>query len=122
MTFVLQLPIPHSNLSPNRRCHWAIKAPLVKAARAAANREARRVLSDQGVEPPRWQSANLTATLFSKGKRRLDPDNFIASLKPYIDGIQDSGIVVNDSELWPEKPIYKIDKKMPRIELAISES
>ena len=115
----LYLPIPHKLLSPNVKSHWAAKAKVIKAARAAAKREAGRALD--GRTPPLWGKASVTAVLFttSAGRPR-DPDNFIASLKPYFDGIADAGLVGNDRNLWPDRPRFEKCLTMPRVELTVT--
>jgi crossover junction endodeoxyribonuclease RusA len=113
------LPLPERELTPNARCHWAIKAKVVKTSRAIAKAEALRVLD--GNTPPKWQKANLKITFFLLPKNRgLDPDNAIASIKPYIDGIADAGVIKNDKNLWPERPTITRVDSMPRVELEIN--
>jgi len=114
-----ELPIPGPALSPNARGHWAVKAAAVKAARAAARGEAVRVLDSAGLRAPRWEKARYRAMLFHVGARTPDPDNFLASLKAYLDGLADVGIVANDRGLWPERPEYRQVAIMPRVEITI---
>lgn len=117
MKLTLQLPIPDPVLSPNAREHWSIKAKATKAARGRAHLEALRVLD--GNEAPFWKKARYTATLFTLSGRSRDPDNFNASLKAYIDGIADAGIVSNDRDLWPERPVFFKTDRFPRVEIHI---
>lgn len=115
-----QLPIPARELSPNARCHWSRKAKAVTAARVAAACEANRVLFDSKTyTPPKWSKARCKAVLYHTRAVTPDPDNFIASLKPYLDGLADAGIVANDRELWPERPEYVRVKRLPRVEITI---
>ena len=114
-----QLTLPDRRLSPNARHHWSVKAPVAKAARAAARREAERVLD--GRPAPRWTKAGLRPVVFlGPTNRQPDPDNLLASLKAYIDGLADAGIVVNDRDLWPERPTFIRVTKFPRIEITIT--
>ena len=114
-----QLPLPDRRLSPNARNHWALKARMVKAARGAARLEAVRVLD--GRTPPRWGKAKFRPAVFLAPKNRQpDPDNLLASLKSYIDGLADAGIVANDRDLWPERPTFSRVEKFPRIEITIT--
>jgi crossover junction endodeoxyribonuclease RusA len=120
-TLTFYLPIPDKTLSPNARCHWAVKAKAVKAARAAAKIEACRVLGDSGRPAPRWAKAKYTARLYTLPANRVrDPDNFIASLKSYLDGIADAQIVAKDRDLWPERPEFHLCTRMPRVEIVIT--
>lgn len=117
MKLVLQLPIPDPVLSPNAREHWSTKARATKAARGRAKLEAIRVLDRR--PKPLWRQARYTATLYTMTGRRRDPDNFIASLKPSLDGIADAGIVRNDRDLWPERPRFERTDRFPRVEIEI---
>lgn len=121
-SLTLQLPVPDRALSPNARVHWSVKGKAVSAARVAAAVEANRVLFERRppMPPPRWEKARCHAVLFHKGKRTPDPDNFVASLKPYLDGIADAGLMANDRNLWPERPEFRQVSKMPRVEITIS--
>jgi hypothetical protein len=113
-----QLPLPDRRLSPNARTCRAVKWQAVKAARAAARIEAVRVL--EGCPPPRWGKAKLHPAVFlGPRNRQPDPDNLIASLKSYIDGLADAGIVRNDKDLWPARPTFTRVEKFPRIEITI---
>lgn len=117
-----QLPMPDSRLSPNSRNHWAVKSKVVKASRLAAAEEARRVLSDNQMEPPRWEKASMGVVLFlGPRNKQPDPDNLIASLKPYIDGLADAGIVANDKNLWPDRPEIRRVERLPRVEITIKQ-
>lgn len=117
-SLTLQLPVPVKELSPNARIHWSAKARAVKAARVAARIEAVRVLN--GIRAPRWPRAGYCATLFHLTARTPDPDNFNASLKAYLDGIADAGVVSNDRGLWPERPQFCRVERMPRVEITIT--
>lgn len=113
-----QLPVPPAYLSPNSRCHWSKKAKEVKTAREAAQIEALRVLN--GRTAPRFTKARFSAILFHLTKRTPDPDNFIAMLKPYLDGLADAGIVANDRDLWPERPIFLQCNRLPHVRLTVT--
>ncbi len=122
MALTFQLPLPDRALSPNSRNHWAVKSKAVKAARATAKEEAGRVLSDARMDAPRWKVARMDVVVFlGPRNKQPDPDNLIASLKPYIDGLADAGIVENDKNLWPERPEIRRVERLPRIEITITE-
>lgn len=123
MSLTFQLPLPDRVLSPNSRNHWAVKSKAVKAARMTARIEARRVLSDARMEPPRWKVATMSVVLFlGPRNKQPDPDNIIASLKAYIDGLADAGIVANDKNLWPERPEIRRVERLARVEIKITKS
>lgn len=54
--------------------------------------------------------------------KQPDPDNIIASLKAYIDGLADAGIVANDKNLWPERPEIRRVERLARVEIKITKS
>lgn len=121
MALTFQLPVPDRALSPNGRAHRAVKWKAASKARSVAKAEAERVLADAKMKEPYWKKAKYTAVLFMAGRMmRQDPDNFIATLKPYIDGIADAGIVYNDRDLWPERPEFRKVERMPRVEITIT--
>ncbi len=81
--FVLELPWPNKNLSPNARPHWAVKAKAAKEANQVAHYVARTKLPIK----PQWLSARLQWAFHPKTAHALDKDNCIASCKAYQDGI-----------------------------------
>lgn len=120
-SLTLQLPLPARQLSPNARVHWSGKRRAVKEARAAAREESRRVMGDAGMRSaPRWEKATYRCVFFLPDARKRDADNLMASLKSYLDGIADAGVVVNDSGLWPERPEMRVDRRMPRVEITLT--
>lgn len=119
MALTFQLPLPHGSLSPNARVHWAVKSKAVKAARRVACLEAIRVLGDAGVPAPYWGKAKMRVVVFTATARRPDPGNFMASLKAYEDGFADAGVILNDRNLWPERPEFRKCERMPRVEITI---
>lgn len=111
------LPIPSPKLSPNARLHWAQKSKLVREHRLRAMIVARVALDLR--EPPMWGKCRMHVKVFTKTKRRPDPDNFMSMLKSYNDGFADAGVVQNDKDLWPERPEFFTDKFAPRVEITI---
>jgi len=112
------LPLPVRKLSPNARVHWAEKAKLVRASRKVAALAALEALNLR--RPPGWLKAKMEVKAYFKTLTFPDPDNFIASLKSSIDGIADSGIILDDKALWPERPVFRKDAANPRIEITIT--
>lgn len=111
----LTLPIPAKELNPNAKCHWGQKARCVKAARATAWAEAKRVLATNAEKPPKWKKATMQAVFYCKTAARRDKDNCAASLKAYQDGIADAEVVINDSVITPLPVVIKKDKDNPRV-------
>lgn len=120
-SLTFQLPIPDKCLSPNARTHRAVRWKAVKAARTAARKEAGRVLKDAQMDPPRWAKVRIQAAVFLSGRmKETDPDNLIASLKAYQDGLADAGIIANDKGAWPERPTFQRVERMPRVEITVT--
>lgn len=117
-SITILLPLPVRKLSPNARVHWAEKAKLVKASRRVASIASLEALNLR--RPPGWLKAKMEVKAYFKTLTFPDPDNFIASLKSSIDGIADSGIILDDKALWPERPVFKKDAENPRIEITIT--
>ena len=114
----ITIPIPPRILSPNARPHWAKKAKATKAFRLRS--WAASSAATKGT-PERWLKAKLEVVAYFPTRRFPDPTNLMASLKAAEDGICDAGVVANDRGLWPERPVFKVDKVYPRIELTITE-
>jgi len=99
---MITLPWPPKELSPNARCHWAVKARAAKAYKIdcwATFARARKAL--------RGKSA-FAVTFHPPSKRRHDLDNCLASVKVCIDALSDvTGI--DDSEFQ-----FTIAKGEPR--------
>lgn len=87
------LPWPTSDLSPNARGHWAIKARAKKAYRAACAAQAR----SQGLTRMDAERLHLKITFVPPNRRARDLDNLLASLKSGLDGLCDV-LGVDDSK------------------------
>lgn len=91
-TITLELPLPHQILHPNGRTrNYGYRATLIRKARA----EAALVAKLSKVESCPWEAATVHATFHMP--RRRDADGLMSWIKAYLDGIADSGVVVNDS-------------------------
>jgi crossover junction endodeoxyribonuclease RusA len=113
---VITLPIPHRELSPNARCHWATKSRAVKAAREVA----RWTTTVAGGACLMLTTARIDIRALHTIKRRRDRDNLIASCKAYFDGLADAGLIANDSGFTLGPVVFGVDKEEPRIELEVS--
>ena len=51
----------------------------------------------QGRPAVPYQRAHITITWVAKDRRRRDPDNLFASMKSYIDGLVEVGLIEDDS-------------------------
>ena len=87
--------LPDPDLSPNKRLHHM---QLYRAKRDAKFEAAARVF-EQGKPDKPYERAHITITWVAKDKRRRDPDNLFASMKPYIDGLVLAGLIADDSAM-----------------------
>jgi crossover junction endodeoxyribonuclease RusA len=92
MTITISLPWPASELSPNSRKHWTVKAKAVKAARNEAFYTTRTSFL------PIYQPARVSVkfVFYPPDYRRVDLDNLISRMKSACDGICD-GLQWNDN-------------------------
>lgn len=116
---IVTLPWPHKDLSPNSRCHWAVKARHKAAARkwahmatiadiAAPVRAA--LAADSGPIP-------LRVTFFPPDLRRRDWDNCIAQMKAAFDGVADA-LGVDDRRFVPTVA-FREAAKPGRVEITL---
>lgn len=115
----ITLRLPGTVLSPNapRGTHWAVRRDAIRAYRGLACAEAMAIGNRN-----RWKSAEQRATFYFTANRNRDGDNFLARLKPVWDGLQDAGVLDNDSGLVHHPVKFEIDKENPRVEIEIRES
>jgi len=85
--------LPDPMLSPNKRPHWRKKHKHASLAKEEAMLRA--IKAGRPMNP--YEKSHITVTFVAKDKRRRDPDNLIASMKPYIDGIVRAGVIKDDS-------------------------
>ncbi|CAB4163195.1 hypothetical protein UFOVP813_6 [uncultured Caudovirales phage] len=117
-SLTITLPLPVKEVSQNSRCHFMTKARATKEQRALAGVACLKAW--HGLMPF-WERASFAVVAYFKTKRHPDPMNFIGSLKATADGIEDAGIVANDSGLWPLRPVFATDKLNPRVVITITE-
>lgn len=120
MKFVITIPMPPKELSPNGRTHWAKKARLVRAERMRAC-----VLAlsckHAGYGFP-WKSATVSIEARYKTTVFADRDNILASLKSTFDGLQDARIVTDDNHFEIGKITRIKDKENPGITITIEKN
>jgi len=68
-----------------------------------------------------WAHCEVLVTMYHTTRRQRDADNALASLKSMYDGIQDAGVVPNDTPefMTRREETFAIDKKQPRTEVII---
>lgn len=99
----ISIPLPPPVLRANgSHCHWRRKHTAVKVCRGRAKLLALAALNGQPA--PRWPKAKAVVEAWFAAEV-WDPDNIVASLKSTFDGMADAGVVANDRDLWPDRPI-----------------
>jgi crossover junction endodeoxyribonuclease RusA len=87
------LPFPARELSPNARCHWAVKAAAVRKYRDTCHWLAK------GTTAP--SDGAVRITFHPRTAHRVDDDNLIASFKAGRDGLC-AAWGIDDAGLRPE--------------------
>lgn len=83
---IICLPWPPKELSPNARIHWAKKAKITKAYRAAAHA----LTKQAGLVAPDDGRILLVLEFVPPDRRHRDDDGCLASFKAGRDGIADA--------------------------------
>jgi Holliday junction resolvase RusA-like endonuclease len=117
-SLTITIPLPPKEVRNNARVHWARKAGAVKQYRFLT---CFRAMTAMGATKLAWKKAKVHITAYFPTARHLDPTNLIDALKPAFDGLQDAGVIENDKELWPERPVIVTKDANPRVELVITE-
>lgn len=117
-SLTITIPLPPKEVRNNWRGHWARKAGAVKQYRFEAQFQA---IQAMGRPAPFWKKAKVHITAYFPTARHLDPTNLIDALKPAFDGLEDAGVIVNDKELWPERPVIVTKDANPRVVLVVTE-
>lgn len=103
----IDLPLPPKEVHPNARCHWRPKAAATKRQRSAAAILARQATQFACYGFP-WKAATVQATFYLPRSR--DRDGLNSWLKASLDGLQDAGVIANDSGLTPLPPVQVTGK------------
>jgi Holliday junction resolvase RusA-like endonuclease len=99
----IHIPLPPTELSPNRRVHWAKKNQAVQCYKTDCRWTVRKARCDN-LLPTTWPLFAHASMQLTVIKRRVkgcylprDPDNAIASVKAAIDAMTCEGLWVDDS-------------------------
>ena len=116
----LVLPLPPPTLSPNARGHWGKRHRATARHRFAAKCVARDAMNRLGIAEP-WPELHAWPVFYFGDRRRRDKTNYNAGgiLKPYYDGLQDAGLIVNDECVTEHPPEFRVDARGPRVELRL---
>lgn len=115
------LPWPDRRLSPNARCHWAVKANVKAKARrdaAYATYEA----MPHGAREMRSAYAGaheipVKITFYPPDNRRRDDDNMVGLFKSLRDGIADALAV--DDRRFRAQYFFETSEKPGRVEVVL---
>ena len=111
---VIDLPWPPSALSPNARIHWAKRAPIAKAYRAACyatTMEAAKHLGPAWFNAKRGEaeaSGELQIEVYFNppDRRHRDWDNCVAAIKHGLDGVAEA-LDIDDRYFMPSFTFYR---------------
>lgn len=117
--FVITLPLPSRDLSPNSRCHWRRKANAVKSYRETACGLALKAKPRKHIP---LEAATVQCRFFFAQKRRRDADNFESRMKAGWDGLVDAKVFQDDNRLTHLPCEQAIDRENPRVEVWIFET
>jgi len=112
--------IPARTLSPNARCHWAVKFKAVKRARTESWASAQVAMYEANVKGG-WTDATCAVVWHARDSRRRDKDNCLASLKATFDGLVDAGLLKDDNAITHLPLVILVDHKNPRVELQLNQ-
>jgi crossover junction endodeoxyribonuclease RusA len=114
MIIPVTLGWPSVDLSPNARVHWATLARAKKHARNEAYFQVWQARAHWLYLPKRELSVSAQVTFYPPNANRRDVDNFIARIKPHLDGIADA-IGVDDSKWTWAAPVMAAPQKPARV-------
>ena len=117
-SITVTIPLPPADVRSNARVHWSRRAKAIRSYRVKT-KVAALVASKSAA--PLWVKASVQITAHFPTHQHLDPSNLIDALKGAFDGLEDAKIIVNDKNLWPERPVILTKQINPRIELTITE-
>ena len=101
---IVELPLPAECLFPNKRSGNRYQLSRSKAkCRSDSKLATMQAMSQSGLFPPPFKSGSVRGIFYLARSR--DMDNLNAWLKHYQDGLQDAGLIENDSRLVPLAPI-----------------
>jgi crossover junction endodeoxyribonuclease RusA len=110
---------PSADLSPNARVHWARLARAKKVARSEAFFQVLEMRRFRGYLPKVELSVTAQVTFYPPNLVRRDVDNFIARIKPHLDGIADA-IGVDDSKWTWAAPVMAAPEKPARVVVTLT--
>ena len=119
----LEFPWPPRELSPNSRAHWRQVARMKATYKEDCGWV---ILAERGwvdgptLKPQAYLKPPVTAQVtFRCDRRRRDPDNTMAMLKPLWDALVDVGLLIDDNKdvLTIKEPKWEVGKPLVIVEL-----
>ena len=86
--------IPPACIRGNWRGHWATKRAAAAVWRAKGKAYGEEVLSGR-----RGLTGELQLTVTYWSPRKIDGDNFLIGMKPFVDGLVDAGVMGDDDQV-----------------------
>ena len=96
--------VPYTELNPNSRVHWAVKAKVIKTSREEVGWLAKVEWKD---EKP-MVKARISYMFMVKDHRRRDIDNLVAACKSFADGLIDADVLLYDDSKHLEYGVSSI--------------
>lgn len=93
--WMIEFPAPTQLMNMNDRFHWAKKAKLTDEWRQAAHWGAMLAKT-----PKNLPACTVTVHLPVKRRVRRDAMNYVATVKPIVDGLVDFGLWPDDDAEW----------------------
>jgi len=102
MKTIVEIPnLPDTNLNPNKRVHWGTLADAKRNAKQVMMSALKDNDNPVFIPDKPYESAILkiefVAGFRDRQRKNRDMDNLLASAKPYIDGLVDGGVIVDDT-------------------------
>lgn len=115
---LVRIPLPERPCWPNWVGHWAQKAAAKRKLRQAAKEAGLAARDVSGLEEP-LAAANVTCQFHFPERRHRDKDNALAAMKAAFDGLQDAGIVENDTNFTYQPVTLDCDPADPRVDIIV---
>lgn len=118
-----QAPLPPPDLSPNKRCHWAVKDRWTGAYRSDVFRMALKARGrERDIAHPKVRVSLTFCIKGGKGRyyQPRDENNAVAAFKAGFDGIVDAGWCKDDSAEYMELgPVRITAERGPFVEVTV---
>ena len=115
--YIVWLPKPHPDLSPNARMHWRPLAKLKQSARYNSKLIFRSFMAQNKLPEKVFTKATIKAIFFYKTNHVRDHRNCEAMMKSSDDGMKDAKLLIDDDQItWKPSEIVIEKDKNPHVE------